>query len=92
MLGSNDPMALAAVVHSMPDLEMSAELLRINEVPTLNIIGSDDPLKPGADALVGVMQEHRLHVIDGANHLNTLSSPEFIDTIRDFFIELCNCA
>ena len=92
MVASNDQLALAAVVRGMPALDVSAELLRINQVPTLNIIGSDDPLKPNADALVGLMQEHRLHVIEGANHLNTLTSPEFIDTVRAFFIELCNCA
>ena len=92
MVASNDQMALAAVVRGMAGLDVSAELLRINNVPTLNIIGSADPLKPNADALVDVMQEHRLHVIEGANHMNTLSSPEFVDTVRAFFIELCNCA
>ena len=92
MVASNDQAALAAVVRGMPALDVSAELLRINKVPTLNIIGSNDPLKPNADALVSVMQEHRLHVIEGANHMNTLNSPEFYDTIRAFFIELCNCA
>ncbi len=92
MVASNDQMALAAVVRGMPALDVNAELLRINKVPTLNIIGSDDPLKPNADALVDVMKEHRLHVIEGANHMTTLSSPEFLDTVRAFFIELCNCA
>ena len=92
MVASNDQMALAAVVRGMAGLDVSAELLRMNKVPTLNIIGSDDPLKPNADALVDVMQEHRLHVIEGANHMNTLNSPEFVDTVRAFFIELCNCA
>ena len=92
MVASNDQMALAGVVRGMADLDVSAELLRMNKVPTLNIIGSDDPLKPNADALVSVMEEHRLHVIDGANHMNTLNSPELYDTIRAFFIELCNCA
>lgn len=92
MVASNDQAALAAVVRGMSGLDVSAELLRMNKVPTLNIIGSDDPLKPNADALVDVMQEHRLHVIEGANHMNTLSSPEFVDTVRAFFIELCNCA
>ena len=92
MVASNDQMALAAVVRGMPALDVNAELLRMNKVPTLNIIGSDDPLKPNADALVDVMQEHRLHVIEGANHMNTLNSPEFLDTVRAFFIELCNCA
>lgn len=92
MVATNDQMALAAVVRGMSALDVTAELLRINEVPTLNIIGSEDPLKPNADALVDVMQEHRLHVIEGANHMNTLNSPEFYDTIRAFFIELCNCA
>ena len=92
MVASNDQMALAAVVRGMSALDVSAELLRINKVPTLNIIGSDDPLKPNADALVDVMQEHRLHVIEGANHMNTLNSPDFVDTVRAFFIELCNCA
>lgn len=92
MVAANDQMALAAVVRGMPALDVNAELLRINKVPTLNIIGSDDPLKPNADALVDVMKEHRLHVIEGANHMTTLSSPEFLDTVRAFFIELCNCA
>jgi len=92
MVASNDQMALAAVVRGMPALDVGAELLRINKVPTLNIIGSDDPLKRNADALVSVMKEHRLHIIEGANHMNTLSSPEFLDTVRAFFIELCNCA
>ncbi len=92
MVAANDQLALAAVVRGMPALDVSAELLRLNKVPTLNIIGSDDPLKPNADALVGVMKEHRLHVIEGANHLTTLNSPEFHDTVRAFFIELCNCA
>lgn len=92
MVATNDQKALAAVVRGMPALDVSAELLRINEVPTLNIIGSEDPLKPNADALASVMQEHRLHVIEGANHMNTLNSPEFYDTVRTFFIELCNCA
>ena len=92
MVASNDQMALAAVVRGMPALDVSAELLRINKVPTLNIIGSDDPLKPNADALTSVMKEHRLHVIEGANHMTTLNSPEFLDTVRAFFIELCNCA
>ena len=92
MVASNDQTALAAVVRGMPALDVNAELLRINKVPTLNIIGSADPLKPNADALVDVMTEHRLHVIEGANHMNTLNSPEFLDTVRAFFIELCNCA
>ena len=92
MVASNDQMALAAVVRGMPALDVNAELLRINKVPTLNIIGSNDPLKPNADALASVMKEHRLHVIEGANHMTTLSSPEFLDTVRAFFIELCNCA
>ena len=92
MVASNDQMALAAVVRSFPDLDVNAELLRINKVPTLNIIGSEDPLKPNADALAPVMKEHRLHIIEGANHMTTLSSPEFLDTVRAFFIELCNCA
>lgn len=92
MVASNDQAALAAVVRGMAGLDVSAELLGVNKVPTLNIIGSDDPLKPNADALVDVMQEHRLHIIEGANHMNTLNSPEFVDTVRAFFIELCNCA
>ena len=92
MVASNDQAALAAVVRGMAGLDVDAEVLRINKVPTLNIIGSDDPLKPNADALTGVMAEHRLHVLDGANHMNTLTNPEFVDAVRAFFIELCNCA
>ncbi len=92
MVASNDQKALAAVVRSTAALDVSADQLRTNQVPTLNIVGSEDPLKANADALVDVMKEHRLHVIEGTDHMTTLRSPEFVETVRNFFIELCNCA
>ncbi len=92
MVASNDQAALAAVVRGMPSLDLGADALRSNKVPTLNIIGGADPLKPSAEALVGLMEGHRLHVIEGADHMTALRSPEFTAAIRDFLIELCNCA
>lgn len=92
VLAANDPRALAAAIRSMDQLDVTAEQLRANEVPTLAIVGSKDPLKEGVDAMVGVMGELEVRVLDGADHITAVQSPELAESMRDFFIRLCQCA
>lgn len=96
VIGSNDQAALAAVVRGMGDLNVTEIALRKNEVPTIAIIGSKDPLKTGVDAMDGVMENLSVVVIDGGDHMSTLMNPtfsqQFADAALGFLIELCKCA
>src|ERR1700730_18665423 len=51
ILLTHDPKALAAVVRSFKDLAVSWDKLKANKVPTLALIGEQDPLKKGVDEL-----------------------------------------
>ena len=96
ILSMNDPLALAAAIRGMSELTIRQDLLEANEVPTLAVIGSRDPLKEGVDAMDGVMSELQIVVLDGADHMSALMDPEhssaLVEAVRSFVIELCQCA
>ncbi len=96
ILSMNDPLALAATIRGMSELTVREQQLEANEVPTLAVIGSRDPLKEGVDAMTGVMSELRVEVLDGADHMSALMDPQhssaFVEAVRNFVIELCQCA
>jgi pimeloyl-ACP methyl ester carboxylesterase len=60
------------------------ETLHENTVPTLAIIGGQDPMKPTVEALQGVMQKLQTVVIPGADHLAALGHPEYIVNLVTF--------
>jgi pimeloyl-ACP methyl ester carboxylesterase len=92
VVAANDSLALAAAIRGMERLQVTAEELGVNEVPTLAVIGSRDPLKAGVDAMIGVMANLEVEVIDGADHLSAVQSSELAEAIRAFFVRLCQCA
>ena len=96
ILAQNDPLALAAVIRGMAELGVEKQALEANQVPTLAIVGSLDPLKAGVDAMDGVLANLKVHVIDGADHMTALMSPayamELAEALQEFVIESCNCA
>jgi pimeloyl-ACP methyl ester carboxylesterase len=56
-------------------------------VPTLAIVGSDDPMKAGLDALVRMRPSVKLVIVDGATHAGprgVLRRPELIAALRQF--------
>ncbi len=79
----NDPKALAAVIRSMGELAVTEDELRANTVPTLSVVGTEDPLRAGVDRLTGVMSNHEVKYIEGANHLTALGS-ELLADIKTF--------
>ena len=83
-LARNDPKALVAVLRGWSGLVVSAEALKANKIPTLALIGADDPLKKGVDALEGHMSHLKVVVIPGADHITAVARPEFIDALRAF--------
>ena len=96
VVGANDQAALAAVIRGMAELEVDEKALRANQVPTLAIIGSRDPLKSAVDAMEPVMSNLEIKLIEGGDHMSTLMNPEysaqFTQGVLDFLIALCNCA
>lgn len=81
----NDPKALACVIRGMgPGLTVKEEQLRANRVPTLALIGEIDPLKDGVDAMEPVTANFEVIVIEGADHMNAPSRPEFIEALTEF--------
>ena len=84
---TQDPLALAAVTRSRADHVMTPASAAAVTVPTLAIVGTDDPMKAGLDALVRLRPSVRLVVVEGATHdgaRGVLGRPELIAALRDF--------
>ncbi len=80
----NDDEAIAAVIASLPALEVREAALRENTVPALSVAGGIDPLKRGVEAMTGIMAHHAVLVIPGGNHYSTLKKKAFRQGLRDF--------
>jgi len=84
MLSLNDAKALAAAMRGLKDLWIPEDQLRANKVPTLAIVGSEDPLKKGVDQLKGRLENYQCVVIPGADHMNAFAKPQFLQATRHF--------
>jgi pimeloyl-ACP methyl ester carboxylesterase len=83
----NDAKALAAVVRGWKDLAISDAELKASRVPTLALIGADDPLKQGVDLLQGRLPDLKVVVIKGADHITAFTRPEFLANLRSFLAD-----
>jgi len=92
LMATNDPLALAAVIHGMDDLEITEEQIRSIEVPVLALIGEIDPLRSTVDRLLEVHPDVEVVVLEGKDHMTAISDPALVDGMREFFIRLCDCA
>ncbi len=75
--------ALAAVARGRASQAVTAEQLGAVKVPTLGIVGSEDPSLPGlreVKALMPAMKD--LLVLEGSNHGTTMKRPKFIKAVR----------
>jgi pimeloyl-ACP methyl ester carboxylesterase len=79
-----DQGVLSTVARSFPELTVSEAELRAVDVPVLSIIGSDDPLKPGVDAMVGLLPRHEVVVVAGGTHRFTPRAPLFREALHRF--------
>lgn len=84
---ANDAKALSALVRRWKDLAVTEDELKACKVPILGLVGSIDPLKTRLEALKGKMPNYRLVEIDGADHMDAVGRPEFINTLKDFLTE-----
>jgi len=84
LLSRNDPLALAGAARGFAQLELRRADLEANTVPILCVIGGEDPLKEDVDRMVGVMENLRVEVIDGADHMSAGRSPRFLSLVHEF--------
>jgi pimeloyl-ACP methyl ester carboxylesterase len=81
----NDELALAAVSRSFHKLQMvNEEELRSLSVPVLQVVGGEDPLRVGVEAMAELVPNLQLVIIPGADHLTTLPHPELKRALLEF--------
>lgn len=80
----NDPVALGSVVRGFPKLAVTEAQLRRNQVPTLVVVGTRDPMKSMVERLDGVMQKASLVYVEGGDHGSTKRSDHFRDALTSF--------
>jgi pimeloyl-ACP methyl ester carboxylesterase len=86
----NDSAAVADVMDSLAQLEVSKESLLNNTVPTLSIVGDRDTLKRGVDAMDNVMANRSVLVIPGGDHYTALMDRNFKKGMVDFLAQQTN--
>ena len=82
----NDPRALAAFQRGFRTLVVSDEQVGAVRVPTLAVIGTDDPNIEGVKELKAAMPNLDLIIVEGATHAGErgiLGRREFFDAIRN---------
>lgn len=79
----NDTRALSHVIRAFEAFEISDEAMRSNTVPTLTLVGSDDPIGEGAEAMHEIMANHSLVWLKGGNKLSSLELPGFCDALLE---------
>ncbi len=80
----NDGRALAGVVRGTRDLAVSEEELARVTVPLCVIIGSCDPMLPGAEALRERVPGTEFTMVQGADHLQAPRRRELRDALLNF--------
>jgi pimeloyl-ACP methyl ester carboxylesterase len=80
----NDGRALAAMVRGIRGLTVEREAVGRISVPVCSIVGTLDPMKAGVDAMVGVVPDHTVVFLEGADHLQAPRSAELAKALREF--------
>jgi pimeloyl-ACP methyl ester carboxylesterase len=84
-LAGQDPKALAAVRRSNRDQVVTVEQMAAVKVPTLGVVGNNDPYIGDFVRLKAVMPSLvRMVAIGDATHATAPSAPEFVVAIQDF--------
>lgn len=86
-LAGQDARALAAVRRSNPDQVVTEAQMRAVQVPTLGIVGTNDPYLHEFQQLKAAMPQLQLVTIAGASHGTAPGRPEFIRALKVFLAD-----
>jgi pimeloyl-ACP methyl ester carboxylesterase len=87
LLVGDNAKALAAVVRSWKSLAVAKAQLKANKVPTLALIGSDDPLKESVELIKDDLANLKIVTIPDTDHITAFASPKFVEALRKFLAE-----
>lgn len=87
LLVGNDAKPLAAVVRSWKSLAVTKAQLKANKVPTLALIGSDDPLKESVELIKDDLANLKIVTIEDTDHITAFASPKFLEALHKFLAE-----
>ena len=82
----NDGSALAAMVRGLRGLTVEEENVRSIPVPVCSIVGTLDAMKPGVDAMVGVVPYHTVVYIEGADHMAAVGSLILLESLQECLV------
>ena len=83
----NDRQANRAMKDSWGALTVTKDELEACKIPTICFIGSEDGLKPYADALGAVLPGVEKVELEGAGHLEMATRKLFKSRLREFLLE-----
>ena len=86
LYGNKDVKAFAAAGRGIKDLDVTGDQLSNCKAPILFVHGSReaDATKERAAAIIKLLGRGEIKVIEGADHMTTLTNPEFGNTIEEF--------
>jgi hypothetical protein len=72
------------MVRGIRGLTVEREAVGRISVPVCSIVGTLDPMRAGVDAMVGVVPDHTVVFVEGADHLQATRSPELARALLEF--------
>ena len=89
MILRSDPRGAAAAQRGMAMRRNYSDDLPNIDVPTLVVVGREDPIRPVADAefMHNGIRHSRLEVIEDAAHMTNLEQPEVFNKVLVSFLE-----
>lgn len=84
ILSRNNPAIVAAVARGFHEWQVPPDTLATVRQPVLALVGSRDPVRPGAERMVHALPAARHRVIPDADHVSVLSRPELLDAVTEF--------
>jgi pimeloyl-ACP methyl ester carboxylesterase len=86
LYGDKDVKAFAAAGRGIKNLDVSGDQLKKCKAPILFVYGSKDAdaTRERAAAIIKLLGRGEIKVIEGADHMTTLTKPEFAKTIEEF--------
>jgi pimeloyl-ACP methyl ester carboxylesterase len=90
VFATHDPQVLAAIIRGAAGdngLLLADEQIKSVQVPTLAIIGSDDPCRVSTDRLKKLRPNTTVVIVEKADHMTAFTSPELVSGFQKFLKE-----
>lgn len=83
-LDGNDAWALAAIMRAGQDLDVAEASVKAIGAPILAVVGEEDFVRPGVDALVAIRPDVEVAILAGKNHATAIFDAELGDVTLEF--------